>query len=121
MTDHFGSGIHLNESSSDGLSWDLDVDESGDIRTTSGLDELKKDLSFSLASRLEGILGNPLTPTTMNRIQAIVDDGISQDDRISRVIALDVQRVEGRPNTVQVQSQLNTTEGVVDLIFMIDN
>jgi len=119
--DRFGSGIHIHGNARGGqYEWDFDISESGDIRTVSGLDELQKDIAFRAAVNLEDTIGGPLTPTKMNRIRSIIRSTIEEEDRVRRIIQLDVSRVDGRPNTVQVNSTLNTVEGTAELIFEVD-
>ena len=121
MTEEFGSGIHIHgDARGDEYEWDFDISESGDLRTVSQIDELQKDLSFNTAINLQETLGGPLTPTKMNRIRSKVRQTMEDDDRISRIVSLDVSRVDGRANTVQVNTTLSTVEGLVELIFEVD-
>ena len=118
MTERFGSGIHLNSNDSGGLQWDLDVDESGDLRSSSGLDELQKDVSFRSAEALEDVIGHHLTPTAMNRVRSTIRDVLETEDRIERIVRMDVSRVGGQPNTVRVRADVNTEFDVVSLVFV---
>ena len=117
MTERFGSGIHLNSNDVDGFDWDLDVDESGDLRSTSGLDELQKDVAFRSAQALEDVIGHHLTPTAMNRVRSTIRDVLETEDRIKRIVRMDVSRVGGQPNTVRVRADVNTESDVVSLVF----
>lgn len=121
MTDRFGSGIHIHgDARGDEYEWDFDISESGDLRTVSGIDELQKDLAFRAAVNLEETLGGPLTPTKMNRIRSKVRQTMEDDDRISRIVSLDVSRVDGRANTIQVNTTLTTIDGRAELIFEVN-
>ena len=123
MTEQFGNGIYLENDieESGAYQWDLDIDESGDIRGARGIDELQKDVAFKSAQALEGLLGNQLTPTTINRIRATVQDVLEQEDRISRVVRLDVSPIDGSRNSVKVRSEVNTESGVIALVFEVDD
>lgn len=121
MTEEFGSGIYIHgDAREDEYKWDFDISESGDLRTVSDIDELQKDLSFNTAINLQETLGGPLTPTKMNRIRSKVRQTMEDDGRINRIVSLDVSRVDGRTNTVQVNTTLSTFEGFVELIFEVD-
>lgn len=121
MTEEFGSGIHIHGNArGDEYEWDFDINESGDLRTVSGADELQKDLSFRSAINLDDVFGGPITPTKMNRVRSKIRQTMEDEPRISRIVSLDVSRVDGRPNTIQVNTTLTTVEGVVDLVFEVD-
>jgi len=117
MTERFGSGIHLNSNDNGGFQWDLDIDESGDLRSSGGLDELQKDVSFRSAQALEDVIGQHLTPTAMNRVRSTIRDVLETEDRIERIVRMDVSRVRGQPNTVRVRADVNTESDVVSLVF----
>lgn len=119
MTERFGDGLYLVDSADEEgeYQWDLDVDESGDIRGSSGLDELQKDVAFRAAQALEEVIGAQLTPTTMNRVRAVVQDVLQTEERIQRVVRMDVSRVRGQSNTVRVRADVNTEFEVVSLVF----
>lgn len=102
--------------------WDLAIDESGDLKTVANTeDELLKDVAFRAANDLQDVLGLPLTPTTMNRVRAVVKDSMTSDSRISQIVSLDVERVPTSSNAVQIEAEVNASGELVDLIFTIDN
>ena len=119
MTERFGDGLYLVDSADeDQFQWDLDVDESGDLRSSGGLDELQKDVAFRSAQALEDVIGQHLTPTAMNRVRSTIRDVLETEDRIERIVRMDVSRVGGQPNTVRVRADVNTEFDVVSLVFV---
>lgn len=125
MTEHYGAGVYL--SGGTGLDdrdvWDLDVDESGDVRTVDGVDELRKDVAFRSARRIQedGIIGTPLTPTTRNRLRSLIRETINNEPRLSRIVSMDCRcEIASNSNALKVDVQVTTNEEELDLIFEVD-
>lgn len=135
MTEHFGRGIYVVSTEDDSeFAWDLDTDESGDLRTVDNSeDELLKDVAFRSAINLSedredeegetvpGVLGRPLTPTTMNRIRSTVKQTLQSEPRIRRIVSLDVREVPSNSNAVEVNAQVTANDTMVTLIFMVED
>jgi len=106
--EQFGAGPSLSDSS---YPWDFSIDESGDIKTVSGLAELEKDIAFRIATQENNMLGRKITPTQMNRIRSTINDMIIQDSRVQSVLSLDVQRSSGMDNSIDVSATVQTVSG----------
>lgn len=134
MTENFGRGIYIVSAEDDSeYSWDLDTDESGDLRTVrDGEEELLKDVAFRSAINLTedreedgdvipGVLGRPLTPTTMNRIRSTVKRTLDAEPRIQEIVSLSVRQVPSNVNAVEVDAQVTADNDIVDLVFMVED
>jgi len=106
--EQFGAGPSLSDSS---YPWDFSIDESGDIKTVSGLAELEKDIAFRIATQENNMLGRKITPTQMNRIRSTINDMIIADSRVQSVLSLDVQRSSGMDNSIDVSATVQTVSG----------
>lgn len=80
MSENFGSGIYLDED------FDFSVDETGDTRSTSGTNELEKDLSVNLAITLDQFIGAPLTGNTETKASDRTIRTVLADDRVRNVV-----------------------------------
>lgn len=120
MTD-FGKGIYLNNTEkADSYAWDIEVDESGDVRSVANNEEeLLKDVAFRSSVYLQDIIGRPTTPENMNRIRSRIKQAVSDEPRIDRIISLDARRNRNQPNTVEVNAQVVASDEIVDLIFPV--
>ena len=119
--EQFGAGPSLSDSS---YPWDFSIDESGDIKTVSGLAELEKDIAFRIATQENNMLGRKITPTQMNRIRSTINDMIIADSRVQSVLSLDVQRSSGMDNSIDVSATVQTVSGdeqEQQLIFSISD
>lgn len=114
----FGSGVYLHPvDGSAQYDWDFDVDETGDIRTTSDLDELMKDVAFSTARAIQQEIGGPIRPVTLNRIDAIVTAVLEAEPRIDEVIRVEIEENARDPDRVDIQGLVNTDNGTQELVF----
>lgn len=118
MTD-FGSGLHLNSTEDTGYVWDLDVDETGDIRTVSGMDELQKDLAFTAAIELEEYRGEPTNPTVLNRIHGVVIDILEQEVRIDNIVNVDVVETD-ISNRIKISALVESNNEDIELVITED-
>lgn len=113
----FGSGIHLDstpgESSYD---WDFVVDETGDLKTSSGLDELLKDVAFITARRIQTQIGEPTSPTTLNRIDAIVKETLREEPRVDRIMRVEVTQSNNK-NQVNISANVVASGEQQELVF----
>jgi len=108
---NFGSGIFLNED------WDFEVDATGDLKSTSGLDELQKDVSFNLSRNIE--IGKRLDSSTQKSIQVTVRDVLVNESRIDSIRELEVRRVDSA-NKFEVIAEVDTiTDETAELIFEV--
>lgn len=110
----YGGGIFLTKD------WDFEVNNTGDIRTISGLDELEKDVAFQLASNLDQFIGSRITNEQANDIAIETQQQLSADPRIAAVLDLTVQFPDGDPDTVEVIATVRDTEGdEQELVFEV--
>lgn len=115
MTDNLGDGIYLTSNSDINPSWDLEVDASGDIRTTSGIDELSKDTAYQSAINIEPEIGSRITPTVQNRLQSRVRDAFDAESRITSVISLNVREIGN--DAVEITARVQANDEEVELVF----
>jgi len=120
MATDFGSGIYLTSTKDVPPSWDMQVTNSGDIRTVSGAQELEKDVALSTTIRVGEEIGNHITPVVRNRIRARILDAFDDDDRINTVLLLEVNEVPDDKNKLEVVAQVNTVEDEeIELVFEV--
>lgn len=120
MAADFGSGIFLSAQGDVPPLWDMEVTNSGDIRTVSGENELQKDIALSTTIRLSESVGSPITPVVLNRLRGRVFDALEDDDRIAEILEVEVQQIEGRQNEVEVAARVNAdVENTSDLVFEV--
>lgn len=77
--DNLGSGPSLDED------LDFEIDETGDIRSSSGMEELQKDLSFQMMIALSQFIGENPTPELNVEVRRKVYRVAVSDERISSV------------------------------------
>jgi hypothetical protein len=77
MVDQFISGLDLTED------LDLAVDATGDLRSSEGLDELEKDLSFRLILAFEDVTLGILDPRTREEIRVTATEAVTADPRVT--------------------------------------
>lgn len=109
----FGGGIFLTED------WDIEANESGDVRTVTGFDELAKDVAFRTAVRFNDEIGLPLTNEALLRIKVIAKDEVLRDDRIQDIITIDVSIVDDAANRVEVVSTIEADNSEQELVFEV--
>lgn len=68
---------------------DLEIDDSGDIKTTNqtrnASEELEKDLAYMTIAALTKETGEPINPVTEARLEKVVRDVIESDARVEQV------------------------------------
>jgi len=68
---------------------DLEIDDSGDIKTTNQTrnpsEELEKDLAYMTIAALTKETGEPINPVTEARLEKVVRDVIESDARVEQV------------------------------------
>jgi|APHM01.1.fsa_nt_gi hypothetical protein len=108
-----GAGIALNQD------WDFEVDTTGDLRMTTGLAELQKDIAFNVADSLQSELGRRIDNTTAKRISVIVQNQLVEDPRVVAVGNTTVRRVDNT-NEFEVVAEADTVDGPFELVFEVD-
>jgi len=106
-----GAGIYLDRT------LDFEVGGTGDLRTTSGGEELEKDLSFQLLIVLDELKGQRLTPETEANIKSLTVDTITSDVRVEAIDRGSIQvRKPGR-NSLRIDAFVTTTDSEYELVF----
>lgn len=96
----YGSGIKLDED------WDLIVDDTGDIASSSDFNELEKDIAYALANRLENEGGLLTNPTGRAQVKSTTLEILRREPRIARVIDVVVENSEDESNRVIVTADI---------------
>ena len=118
MSDNFGGGIYLTDNSDLAPTWDLDVDESGDIRTVTGIDELNKDVAYATAVEIQDTaIGERLEPVVLRRIKAIVRSVFQDEERIDNILIVNAR--EAGMDTVEVVAEVRANDETIELVFEV--
>lgn len=118
MTERFGGGIYLTNNADDPPNWDFQVDESGDIRTVRGQDELHKDVAYGTAIRVGFLIGERATPETRNKIKQRVRTTLNQESRVDSITSISVRDADTDKIEVVVIARANEDE--VEFVFEVD-
>lgn len=111
MTEELGAGIALDET------LDFSINGSGDIASTSGAEELEKDLSFQLLIILSDFKGQPLRPETESEIKSLTVDTISSDVRVDEVDRGSVEVEKPGREAIRIGVPVSTLQGEHELVF----
>lgn len=84
MANKVGSGIGLGED------FDLELDETGDIKLFQQADELQKDLALLSAHKLDGLLGGRLDKQQKARLRVKTKSVLESDERVTEVTSITV-------------------------------
>lgn len=119
----FGRGLYLVPkrvaNDSNNYSWDLDVDETGDLRPTEDGDkELQKDVAFANATFLQNAIGSPLNPESFNEIRMLVKRVLLRDDRINNVNSVRINQVN-ESDTIEVVALVIASDEQQELVFEV--
>lgn len=109
----YGSGPFLSKG------FDFEIDQSGDIRTTSGITELEKDLAFITSIFLQDIVGDPKYPETKTRTKRIIRDVVSQEPRVGTIDSVEVTYLNTDRDEVDLDVRVVTTDAEQDLVFPV--
>lgn len=110
----YGSGIYLTRT------FDFDVDGTGDIRLSRGLDELQKDVAFFQTLALRPELGEPRYNEVLNRIDIRAREMLLADPRIDSVLDLTVREPNDRHDTVEVVALVRAGDEEQELVFEVE-
>lgn len=72
--ENLGGGIALNED------YDLTIDKNGDIKTVTGVEEVKKDLAYNTAEALQDILGESKSTDAAYEVKRVCQDAVNSYD-----------------------------------------
>lgn len=113
MTGELGAGPALDEL------FDLDPNNSGGLRISSGVDELGKDVAMNSAIVLQNAIGQRADEQVAPQIEDDVRGVMLQDSRILRVTSLTVRRTDRRGQSFEVSAVVRTIDGEQDLVFEV--
>ena len=111
--DELGAGIALADQDAvdDGAyPWDFVIDETGDLDHTRGYEELYKDLSFQIASKLDGALGAPFDSEALRDIGVDVERIVLRDPRIEELTQETVVGSDPDEDAVHIRLSVRTTD-----------
>lgn len=115
MTTEYGGGIFLTSE------LDFELNETGDIRTVRGIDELEKDIAFQTIQALDEFIGRPKTRRTKSIIETRIKRIIQLEPRVDeRTSEISLRYPETKPNTIEVTVSVRTTQDEEqELVFLI--
>jgi hypothetical protein len=112
----YGNGIYLDDE------FDFEIDASGDIRPSRGIDELEKDLAFFSYQELSETIGRQRSPRTLAIIKDRTQRVLLNDPRVDGVIGdVTVYYPESERNQVEVSATVSTVDGEQELVFPVSN
>jgi hypothetical protein len=82
---NLGGGIALNKD------FDLEIDSRGDIKTVTGVEEVKKDLAYNMAEALQDIVGNSKDTDTAYETKRVCEETVDSYDNVSNIKSLRVE------------------------------
>lgn len=114
MSTEYGSGIYLTQN------LDFEINTTGDLRASFGIDELEKDLAYNSIDELKEIPGRRKTQQTISIVKSRVEQLALADPRVSNVIGeIDVFYPDARDETIEVSVTVDTVEGEQELVFPV--
>lgn len=114
MVDNFGDGLFLDED------FDFSTSPTGDLSSSSGEDELEKDLAFQMAINLGQYVGEPPSGNIEEKVAGTATRVAREDPRVQSVdkrktnVSYNFDRKE-----ISVDMTVITEEGVAEMIFNI--
>jgi hypothetical protein len=110
---NLGAGLYLDSK------FDLNVAQTGDLRSSSGSEELEKDLAFQLKIVLDDIVGQPLTPDVRAEIISLTIDTITSDLRVQTLDRSSITVTRVRSDALFVEALVETKSGEQELVLSI--
>lgn len=101
--DALGAGPALDET------FDFTVSSDGDVESSSGLEELQKDLAFQMAFLLRDFEGEPLTPDVLSDIRSIARRAALSDERVTSVNDNNFRVEQDENETITITMTIGTT------------
>jgi hypothetical protein len=115
MVEPFGSGIYLDSQ------LDFSVDPTSDIQTSSGVDELEKDLSIAMIVNLQQFLGRPPSGNLETKVFTAAKNVALGDTRVLRVNSnrSDISFSDNREK-INIIMAVKTRSGEQELVFNVE-
>lgn len=114
MVDQYGAGVYLDQQ------LDFEIDPTGDTRTSSGIDELEKDLAVQMKLFLSFYLGEPPTAGLESDVADTARKIANADPRVTTVArgSTNVSFSETR-DELTVEMRVRVGAGEQQLVFEI--
>ena len=115
LTEALGTGISWTQH------WDVDT-QAGSIGTASGLDNLRKDLGWSLlrAAREEDLRGRRFSPELREDTRIVTKRAVDELSRIRRLESISVTEADDAGTTVEVQlTVITNTDERGEFVFTV--
>ena len=80
--ENLGGGIALNKD------FDLEIDNTGDIKTVFGVEEVQKDLAYNITNNLQDVLGGSKDDKTLQEANIIIRDTVASYDNVDGIVGL---------------------------------
>jgi len=123
----YGSGPCLDDN------FDFDVDESGDVRASTGFDELVKDVVFNVARALQygdgittpetvgdgGIIGSRLTGGALNDVELAASKVINDDPRVDAVLRIEATEASDRNDQIELDVDVRALSDTTNFSFVV--
>lgn len=117
-----GAGLALNPAHRDGYDWDLQVDSTGALISTRGMDEYAKDVAFATARQSGQLRGELLTANALEDLKLTLRQILEADPRTKSLRRLDLQRSDRDADTLVVEASLIAEDDEYhDAIFPVRN
>jgi hypothetical protein len=109
--ENLGSGLYLDSN------LDFDPNETGDLRTVSGSEELQKDLAFQLIYVLQEYIGPPLEPAIRSEIKSKTVDTVLADERVDSIDRGSLTVRKPDKNSIVIQADVVADGDKEELVF----
>lgn len=114
MSDQLGEGLYIDQN------LDFGVGQSGDIQTSSGVDELQKDLAIQMIINLDEYVGSRPADNTKAQISRRAIETALDDSRVQSVrsgsVTVDFSQ---RNEEISVSMTMITENGEIPLVFEV--
>lgn len=114
---NFGSGIKLTET------WDLEIDNTGDIASSSGTEELQKDIAVVMATVMNRQIGTRIPamdgPNSKKAIEMLAENTLLSDARIEEVTNVEVT-MSPHQDMIALDCDVIADNGERELVFEVD-
>ena len=131
MSEILGSDLKIKQK---GDGYDLVISEKGDLELVEGTENLAQSIVIKIKTRLgemahlghpnfgcslDMLVGEPNTPRVRNMLKSILTECIERDERIRRILWLNVRTDEYNPNLLHVNIGIepNFSREIVTLVF----
>jgi hypothetical protein len=97
--------------------FDVFVDDTGDLATVVGKEQLEQSVALDIANVSERFIGESLTATNLGIIEEEIRQSLNRDEQVGRVISVTVEEYNADTNAVVASV---ATENNRDFILEVD-